>query len=104
MLLLAKIDDPEVRASYLKDLDVLTRSKLKRDLEKEGAKDSGEVKRRPEALSAEDRRITEELQRALGLKVTMARSSKDPEAGKLSIEFYSSDDLQEVFRKLHSSA
>lgn len=101
VLLLAKIEDPEIRASYLQDLDVLTRSKLKEDLDE---KASSKLKGGATTLSPEDSRITDELQRALGLKVTMSRSGTDRQAGKLSIEFYSDDDLQEVFRKLHSDS
>ena len=52
------------------------------------------------ALSPEDLRITDEIQRSLGLKVKMSRSSPDQEGGKLIIEFYSHTDLQELFRKL----
>lgn len=95
ILLLAKIEDETVRASYLKDLDVLTRSKLQENLEKQ--KSEGGKGRE---LSPEDRRISDEIQRSLGLKVIMARSAADANAGKLTIEFYSESDLQEIFRKL----
>ena len=101
ILLLAKIDDPEVRASYLKDLDVLTRSKLQKEL------DSDEVvATKPSArkLSPEDTRIADEIQRSLGLKTTMLRPNPHSDQGKLVIEFYSEGDLQEVFRRLVSES
>jgi len=99
VLLLSKIEDEEIRASYLKDLDTLTRSQIKKDLESDKANGGtgGKV-----SLDPEDERIQDELRRALGMKVRVSRSTTNPEAGKLSIEFYSSDDLQEVFRKLVS--
>lgn len=98
VLLLAKIEDSEVRAAYLKDLDVLTRSQIQDDVEKKkvvaGDKKGG--------LSAEDQRIADEMQRALGLKVRLSRTTTGSESGKLTIDFYSSSDLQEIFRKLVS--
>jgi len=97
ILLLANIDDPEIRSSYLKDLDVLTRNQLKKNLERDesNSASSPELK-----LSPEDVRITEELQRALGLKVRMQRSESGVEGGRLVISFYSNQDLQELFRRL----
>lgn len=100
VLLLANIEDEEIRASYLKDLDVLTRSQLQKEIDS-GKKQGSEREAVPSQLSAEDQRINDEIQRALGLKVRMTRLS-DSEAGKLVIEFYSDDDLQELFRKLVS--
>jgi ParB family chromosome partitioning protein len=99
VLLLAKIDDPSVRATYLKDLDVLTRNELERNLKtpKETA-NSDETPIR--AVSAEDMRIADEIQRALGMKVKLSRSSAGSDSGRLAIDFYSDSDLQIVFRKL----
>lgn len=97
ILLLSKISDPEIRASYLKDIEVLTRKQLEKDIDKTSAnKEDSPVS----ALSAEDQRITEEIQRALGLKVRMSRAEPGAMAGRLIIDFYSDADLQEVFRKL----
>lgn len=97
VLLLAKIADAEVRASYLKDIDTLTRNELKKTLDSREEKPAvpQEVK-----LSAEDIRLTEEMQRAVGLKVKMSRPAQNSEQGKITIEFYSNQDLQEIFRRL----
>jgi ParB family chromosome partitioning protein len=101
ILLLSKIEDEEIRAAYLKDLDVLTRKQIEKDIDKQAAnKEDGSTT----ALSAEDQRVAEEIQRALGLKVKMVKSDPAAENGKLVIEFYSSSDLQEIFRKLVSEA
>lgn len=97
ILLLANIEDQEIRASYLKDLDVLTRNQLKKDLDK-SKEDNASIGSRQ--LSPEDQRITDEIQRALGLKVKMFRPNPESDSGKVIIEFYSNSDLQEVFRKL----
>lgn len=99
ILLLANIENEEIRASYLKDLDVLTRSQLKKDLEKSQNDDGNEISK-AKNLSPEDQRIADEIQRSLGVKVRMLRSKPDSEAGRLIIDFYSNDDLQEIFRKL----
>lgn len=95
ILLLSKIEDPEIRASYLKDLDVLTRSQLQKDMESKNVSED-KVK---SLTSPEDQRIADELQRALGLKVRLFRNSSD-QGGRITIDFYSDSDLQEVFRKL----
>lgn len=98
VLMLAKIPDEEVRASYLRDLDSLTRSQLERRLE------SGKEEKAHSTTTPEDARIEDEVQRALGLKVRLMRSAGNSEAGRLVIDFYSSDDLQEVFRRLMAEA
>jgi ParB family chromosome partitioning protein len=100
ILMLAKIEDPEIRASYLKDLTVLTRSELQRDIDSREKKDA--ESKVVGKLSPEDIRITDEIQRAIGLKVKLQRSVTDPEMGRVSIEFYSDQDLQELFRRLVS--
>ena len=102
ILLLAQIEDEEIRAGYLKDLDVFTRSQLKKDLD---SRSDDEVESKVKGqLSPEDQRISDELQRALGLKVKMFRTSSDSTAGRISIDFYSDEDLQMVFRRLISEA
>ena len=100
ILLLAKIEDQEVRASYLKDLELLSRQQLKKDLEQH----SNEDEVQPHNLSPEDVRISDEIQRALGVRVKMVKKSSDAEAGRLIIDFYSNTDLQEIFRKLVAEA
>lgn len=95
ILLLAKIEDPDIRSTYLKDIDSLTRVRLQRDIEKEA------ISQQPNGpMRAEDARIADEIQRAIGLKVKLSRSDSDSERGRLSIEFYSEDDLQAIFRLL----
>jgi len=100
VLLLSKIDDESLRATYLKDLDVLTRSELEKNLQ--GKKPAVEANddNLQRSVSAEDLRIADEIQRALGMKVRLSRSNPQAESGKLTIEFYGDGDLQIVFRKL----
>jgi ParB family chromosome partitioning protein len=99
VLLLAKIDDPSIRATYLKDLDVLTRNELERNLK--APKDTANTDEAPvKTISAEDMRIADEIQRALGMKVKLSRSGTGSDTGRLVIDFYSDSDLQIVFRKL----
>lgn len=97
ILLLAKIDDEEIRASYLKDLDVLTRGQLEKDLSRRSETSRED---QPQVVSVEDQRIANELQHALGLKVKLARNSAQPDSGRVTIEFYNDSDLKEIFRKL----
>lgn len=101
VLLLSKIDDEGIRAAYLKDLDVLTRAQLEKDLDDKQQQQGGTVRSAPEAtvvLSAEDSRIVDEIQRALGMRVRLVRSQGD--SGRLTVEFYGDGDLQILFRKL----
>lgn len=100
ILLLAKIDDPEIRATYLKDIESLTRGQLQKNLERQPRNsDDGE-----RTLSPDDKRVVEEIQRAVGLRVRLMRSTVQPESGKLTVDFYSNSDLQELFRKLVAEA
>ena len=99
VLLIAKIEDESVRASYLKNIEGLTRAELGKSLEAKSAPKApsdGE----PKVVSAEDQRISEEIQRALGLKVRLSRTNPQADGGKLTIEFYGDGDLQILFRKL----
>ncbi len=101
ILLLSKVGDRAKRLTLLKRLDGLTREELEGEL---GGAEGGERGREKVShggtkLSAEDRRVVEELQKALGLKVQLLRRS-DSQHGKLVIDFYSRDDLSEVYRRL----
>ncbi|MCB0317522.1 MAG: ParB/RepB/Spo0J family partition protein [Bdellovibrionales bacterium] len=98
VLLLAKIEDEASRLELLKELEGLTRKQLESRIE-EGSPKKKAKKRKP-GIPAEDRRISEEIQRAIGLKTALVRSQKDKQHGKLTIDFYSDDDLQLIFRKL----
>ena len=100
VLLLANIDDPDLRASYLKDLDTISRMKIKRDIDGVNASE----KPTEGKLSPEDLRLVDEIRRALGVKVNMHRSGTETERGKLVLEFYSNDDLQNIFRRLVNEA
>jgi ParB family chromosome partitioning protein len=101
VLLLAKIEDPAIRASYLKDLDVLTRSQLEKNIQSpKGAAEVNNDDSIQKPVSAEDMRIADEIQRALGMKVRLSRPSSNSENGRLTIDFYGDGDLQVIFRKL----
>ena len=104
ILLLSKIEDEEIRASYLNDIDILSRDQIKKDVKKSHSPeqvkpsiDSNEI-----LMSPEDQRLAEEMQQSLGMKVRLIRNQRDNEKGKVIVEFYSSDDLQEIFRKVVS--
>ena len=97
VLTLAKIDDPKLRAELLAEVDSLSRKDLEVSV-KTKKKPAKSAKKKP--LSPEDLRIVDEMQRAIGLKVSLARSSQNMESGKLTIDFYSDSDLQHLFRSL----
>jgi ParB family chromosome partitioning protein len=99
VLLLAKVQDESERAKYLSEIDTLTRSQLEQSLGKREPKNDPDPAEAKEA-SAEDLRISDEIQRSLGMKVRLARNTSNTDNGKLSIEFYGDGDLQILFRKL----
>lgn len=104
ILLLAKIDDEDLRATYLREIEEITR----RDIEAHLKGSTDQKRERPDLRrddkevfrDPEDERIADEIQRAIGVRVRLQRESKDGSRGRLVLEFYSEDDLQEIFRKL----
>jgi ParB family chromosome partitioning protein len=105
VLLIAKIDDESIRATYLKDLDVLTRAQLEKNLDsKKESAPTVDSQQDSRVVSAEDQRIAEEIQRSLGMKVRLTRSNPQSDAGRLVLDFYGDADLQILFRKLVSEA
>ena len=99
VLLLVKIEDEQLRATYLKDIELLTRAQLEKNLGKSRT-DNDDLSSEPKVINAEDLRIADEIQRALGMKVKLIRSNSSADSGKLMVEFYAEGDLQILFRKL----
>lgn len=97
ILLLKEISDPQARAEYLKDLTGISRAQLVSNI-----KGRGGLSAEKRQASPEDLRIADELQRHLGVKVQVVRSEANPDFGKVTIEFYSEEDLRGVFRLLMS--
>jgi ParB family chromosome partitioning protein len=97
VLLIARVDDPIVRASLLEDLDYVSRSELQKEVERQ-IKPKGSPSK-PKQVREDDLRVSEEIQRSLGLKVKLQRG-RDPKSGRLVIDFYSDDDLKELFKRL----
>lgn len=104
ILLLAKIDDEDLRATYLREIEEITRSDIESHLkgQNEGKSTRSEIARADKDgfRDPEDERIADEIQRAVGVRVRLQRESKDGSRGRLVLEFYSEEDLQEIFRKL----
>ncbi len=109
VLMLKEIDDREQRRAVLEQLDELSRSELEAKIK--GAGDSGvevshggTAKKKPaKSLSLEDGRILEDIQRALGTKVQLVRNGRNPEKGKLVLEFYSAESFEDIYDRLVSS-
>ncbi|MBL7663288.1 ParB/RepB/Spo0J family partition protein [bacterium] len=106
VLLLATVKDKDKRKQLLKGIDSMSRSELEVEvggkkkakvgkLSHRGTISTGETYR----LSPADERLQQEFQRALGTKVVLQRKPGDIH-GKIVIEFYSEDDLSELFRRL----
>ncbi len=99
ILLLAKVSDVNERARLLKDIDSISRDSLNLKVVQK-APSKSRVLGKAKVVRPEDQRIADEIQRSIGLKVALTRSASDSESGKLMIDFYSEEDLQELFRKL----
>lgn len=115
VLLLAEISDKRLRSELLSRLGDYTREELVEELRRirgeggacaqvshRGTKRKGKAK--TPALSIEDRRLVDELQKALRTKVHLSREPKKENSGKLTLEFYSSEDLAEIYRRLLAGA
>ena len=114
--LLTCIESKELRKQLLSELDEYSRDGLEqriarlvsgdqRDVSHSGTggrETRGRPKKGRGSLSVEDRRIVEELQRALGTKVQLLRAKIKSGQGRLQLEFYSSEDLNEIYRRLIS--
>ncbi len=110
ILLLAQLKDREMRKELLARMDSLSREELEteiavlmsasekdRTLSHSGTGDGAKARK---SLSPEDQNLIMELQRTLGIKVSLLRKAGKADQGKLVLEFYSMDDLKELFRRL----
>ncbi|MFN8391922.1 MAG: ParB/RepB/Spo0J family partition protein [Bdellovibrionota bacterium] len=111
VMILREIEDRELRKDLIAQLDQYSRDGLEQKVrqlllgETQDEKVShggtaGRGKSGKRAVSADDKRIVDEMQRVLGTKVTLARTKNKTGQGKVIIEFYSEDDLGEVHRRL----
>ena len=105
ILLLAKIDDEDLRATYLREIEEITRSDIEAHLKGRTERtirpqqEKGDSEK-DDPMDPEDQRIADEIQRAVGVRVRLQREARNSNRGRLVLEFYSEDDLQEIFRKL----
>ena len=112
VMLLAKLPSREMRSKFISMLDDLTRAQLDEEIDKElrgegsgiplGVYHGGTQKRLREKRP-EDKRLEEELQRSLGTKVEIVRHPSKEDAGRLTVEFFSREDLSEIYRRLSNS-
>ena len=110
VLLLRRIESRELRRKLLTELQEYSRAGLERRIQQLNAEEDGKelshggtAKRgtkHKKALSADDKRVVEEIQRALGTKVLLLRAKNKAGQGKLLLEFYSEEDLSEMHRRL----
>ena len=109
VLLLAQVEDKELRRELTGQLDELSREQLELKIrallggeEEREVSHGGTGKRRSPVLSAADRAMVDQIQKTLGTKVLLVRSSAKGETGKLIVEFYSREDLDDLHRRLVS--
>lgn len=108
VLLLAQISDLAQRKDFISKLDLLTRVQLEEAIAQSGGAQSngsyrgGTAKKKSQQLSPEDVRITRELEEALSTKVKIERNKGDRAKGRLVLDFYSEQDLAEIYQRLVS--
>lgn len=111
VLLLGVVADRAVRKQLIGRLEELTRAQLEAEIAKAQGEEPGvyhrgtEGKRKKEQRTAapQDTRIIEDIQRNLATRVQISRKRGKREQGKISLEFYSDADLDEIYRRLMSS-
>lgn len=115
ILLLSQVTDSNKRRLLLSKIDILSRAQLEREISGEdnleddelshgGTGDrSGKSKKKKSKAVVNlpgDTRIVGDIQKSLGLKVKLERKKGNKEQGKLVLEFYSDEDLKEIYNKL----
>ncbi len=111
VLLLQQVEDRETRKALIARIDELTRGELELEIQRALSPDGeeevshrGTPTSKPAAAkrthTLEDRRVIEDIQRSLGTKVDLVRSSKKDGVGRLVIDFYAAEDLEELYRRL----
>lgn len=105
VLVLAKVEDRAQRRKLLEQLDGKTREELEAEIGELLTQSGAQVYHRGTGksrnnVSAEDARILTDLQGSLSTKVRLIRSRKDSERGRLTIEFYSNEELSEIYKRL----
>ena len=111
VLLLQQIEDRETRKVLLERIEELSRNELELEIQRALSPDSdAPVSHRGteavkgvsphRAVSLEDRRIIDDIQRSLGTKVDIIRSAKKEGVGRLVLDFYAAEDLEELYRRL----
>jgi len=107
ILVLKKVEDKKTRAQFLKLVDQYTREQLEEAIEQlEGGDASKPYRGGTKAktskssgrLSSNDTALVEELQKKLGIKVSLVRRASGQ--GRLHLDFYSEDDLKTLSAKL----
>jgi ParB family chromosome partitioning protein len=106
IIALSKVKDLSKRKKLLENLEKMSRMELEALIEpvlKEKVSHGGTVPNVANTtFSLEDKRIEEDLQRALGLKVSLKRDKSKLTRGKITIDFYSSSDVNEIYKRLNT--
>lgn len=112
VMLLTKLPTREMRSKFISILDDLTRAQLEEEIEKLLRGDTsgfdpkvyhGGTPKKSRDKRPEDKRLEEELQRSLGTRVEILRHPSKEDAGKIVVEFFSREDLSEIYRRLSNS-
>lgn len=107
VLMLKGIENREMRAELLSLLGEVTREQLEEKIqslagERKIVSHGGTARKKSPGLSPSDRAMVDQIQKALGTKVLLMRSGSKKEGGKLVVEFYSKEDLDDIHRRLIS--
>ena len=108
VLLLAQVVSDAERRELLAQIDSLSRAEIEsrirgEETEKPSVSHGGTASRtngRKAKLSVEDQRVVDDIQRALGTKVEIIRNAQKQNQGRVILDFYAAEDLEEIFRRL----
>jgi len=112
ILVLAKVPNRELRKEFVAHLENFTRNQLEEEITRvltllDGDKNQvyhggteSKGKKSKYKLSAEDERVVSDIQNKLRTRVFIIRRKGKEGHGKLVVEFYSDNDLHEIYRRL----
>lgn len=106
VLALSKIGDKSKRKKLLENIEKLSRFEIESisSVSLDEVSHVGTAKTSKsmlnETINLDDSRLESDLQKALGLKVKIKRDKSKQSRGKITIDFYSSSDVDEVYKRL----
>lgn len=109
VLALSKVSDKSKRKQLLENIEKLSKFEIdaitgsqNSNVSQVGTANASKTLEKVNLVNKDDLRLEEDLQKALGLKVKIKRDKLRQSKGRIVIDFYSTSDVSEVYRRLTS--